>query len=81
MQKEIRILLAEDTAQFLAMVSKGTEQSISGFINSLIRQERFRQGFPAYIKKAEPLKPITNWREKLMLLRSGLLPLKPRFFR
>lgn len=81
MQKEIRIVLAEDTAQFLAMANNGTGQSVSDFINSLLRQERFRQGFPSYFKKTEPLKPVTNWREKLMLLRSGLLPLTPRFFR
>lgn len=85
-QKEIRVVLAEDTAQFLAMAHEAhnkDDQSISDFVNSLLRQERFRQGFPAYFKKPAPLKPVTSWREKLMLLSSGLLPLplRPRFFR
>lgn len=76
LQRQIRVLLDEDTAQFLDMV-RGSSGSgtASQFINSLLRQERFRQGFPLYFKLAEPLKPCFNPQERGMLLRSGLLPL------
>ncbi len=77
--REIRVLLDEDTAQFLDR-AKGThgDTSVSQFINSLLRQERFRQGFPAYVKPPEPLKPSARPQEKWMLMRSGLLPRSPR---
>lgn len=73
--REIRVLLDEDTAQFLDMArSADSNATVSQFINSLLRQERFRQGFPPYFKPLEPLKPCTTIQEKAMLLRSGLLP-------
>jgi hypothetical protein len=75
LQREIYVRLDEDTAQFLEM-AKGSHRAdaVSQFINSLLRQERFRQGFPPYFKQAEPLRPCSNPQEKRMLLRSGLLP-------
>lgn len=79
MKREIRVLLDEDTVQFLEMArGERANASVSDFINSLLRQERFRQGFPAYFKKPERLKSGSPWRERLMLLCSGLLPLSTR---
>lgn len=81
LQREIYVLLDEDTAQFLHM-AKGSHShdAVSRFINSLLRQERFRQGFPAYYRQPESLKPCTTPQEKAMLLRSGLLPPVPRVY-
>ncbi len=75
-QREIYVLLDEDTAQFLHM-AQGSHRpgAVSRFINSLLRQERFRQGFPAYYRQPDPLKHYSTPQEKAMLLRSGLLPL------
>jgi hypothetical protein len=81
-RKEIRITLDQDTLDFLEWAqNEQTTSTVSDFINSLLRQERFRQGYLPYqsagishIKSSLP--PI----EKAMLERSGLLPLtlKPR---
>lgn len=74
MKKEIRVVLDEDTAQFLDMARGDQNASSSDFINSLLRQERFRRGFPPYFKKPEPSSPLTGWRKKLIRLSDGLLP-------
>ena len=48
-KKVVQIALDADTIEFLEMARPGTTTDhISDFINSLLRQERFRQGFPAY---------------------------------
>ncbi len=80
MRKEIRIVLEEDNIQFLEMARGKKRATTSDFLNSLLRQERYRQGFPVYFRKPAPFKPHITWREKWMLLCSGLLPL-PRAFR
>ncbi|WP_373532901.1 hypothetical protein [Vampirovibrio sp.] len=76
MKREIRVLLDEDTIQFLEM-ARGAQQnaSISDFINSLLRQERFRRGFPPYFKKPRLLKARNPWPEKWITLCRQLLPI------
>lgn len=69
MKREIRVLLDEDTAQFLEMAG-GAQSSaaISDFINNLLRQERFRQGFPPYFKKPRLMKTSRSWPEKWRIM-------------
>lgn len=75
-KKAIRILLDEDTAEFLALAQSDANASMSDFINSLLRQERFRQGYPAHRPGSVNWPtPITKPIETAMLQRSGLLPL------
>jgi hypothetical protein len=79
MRKHIQITLDDDTADFLELArTENAPEGISRFINSLLRQERFRQGYPAYHGPHISRHPVTSWVEKIMLLRSGLLPLQPR---
>lgn len=79
-KKAIRVLLDEDTAEFLALAQSNPNANVSNFINSLLRQERFRQGYPAHAGSGgiRPT-PITNPIEKAMLQRSGLLPLPGKY--
>ncbi len=78
-KKMIKISLDEDTQDFLELARLGeAAASISDFINSLLRQERFRQGYAAYKKPGIPHMPNMPAIEKAMLLRSGLLPLLPK---
>lgn len=49
MKHAIRIVLNDDTMAFLAHCQGiRTTEHISDFINSLIRQERFRQGYSVW---------------------------------
>ena len=69
MKREIRVLLDEDTAQFLEMAGGAqSNAAISDFINSLLRQERFRQGFPPYFKKPRLMKTSRSWQEKWRIM-------------
>jgi hypothetical protein len=53
--KTIQVSLDADTAEFLDIARHtATAATISDFINSLLRQERFRQGFPAYQGQGHP---------------------------
>jgi hypothetical protein len=54
-RKTIQISLEEDTAEFLDIArDTSAAASVSDFINSLLRQERFRQGFPAHQGQGQP---------------------------
>jgi hypothetical protein len=76
MKREIWVLLDEDTAQFLEMAGGAqSNAAISDFMNSLLRQERFRQGFPAYFKKPRLMKTSNRWPEKWMRMCRQFLPL------
>lgn len=77
MKRVIQVVLDEDTADFLE-ISQGPQgpKDTSSFINSLLRQERFRQGYPAFVTDISR-HPVRTWVEKHMLQRSGLLPLNP----
>lgn len=78
-KKVIKIALDEDAQDFLELARLGEAiASISDFINSLLRQERFRQGYAAYKKPGISHIPHISAIEKAMLLRSGLLPLTPK---
>jgi hypothetical protein len=79
MKKVIRVTLEEDTALFLEQCCARPGDTESDFINSLLRQERFRQGYPAREEEA-PLShnPLHSEQERQMLERSGLLPFSPR---
>lgn len=76
MKKVIKIELDDDTAEFLALARAdgGNREVLSAYINSLLRQERFRQGYPATTDPEAELKPARTWVEPFMLRRSGLLP-------
>lgn len=78
-KKVIKIELDEDTQDFLELARLGEAiASVSDFINSLLRQERFRQGYAAYKKPGISYIPHISPIEKAMLMRSGLLPLMPK---
>ena len=79
MRKEIRIVLEEDNIQFLEMARGKKHASVSDFLNSLLRQERYRQGFPVYFRKPDPIKPHYSWPEKWHRFCSGFLPLSRAF--
>lgn len=71
-KKVIQIALDDDTAEFLEIArSEATTASLSDFINSLLRQERFRQGFPAYQGKALSVASIASLSGKILARRRG----------
>ncbi|HEY9686352.1 MAG TPA: hypothetical protein V6C52_05195 [Coleofasciculaceae cyanobacterium] len=79
MRRNIQIALDEDTAEFLDLCqTDDSAHAISTFINSLLRQERFRQGYPAGGVVDISSQPKRNAIEEAMLRRSGLLPLPRR---
>jgi hypothetical protein len=79
MNRNIRISLDEDTAEFLALCRvDDSPQAVNAFINSLLRQERFRQGYAAGPAVDISSQPKRNAIEEFMLYRSGLLPLPHR---
>lgn len=68
MKKMIQIMLDEDTAEFLTMAQAMPSSDVSSFFNSLLRQERFRQGYPAYQWGKSTLRPITSLAQKIFRL-------------
>ncbi len=73
-KKQIHIALDEDTAEFLALSrADGHPDAISAFINSLLRQECFRQGYSLPEGPDISSQPQRTAVEDIMLWRSGLL--------
>jgi len=73
--RKLIITLDDDTANFLELIrTGGSQEGASAFINSLLRQERFRQGYPANAGAGISMNPASNPVEQSMLGRSGLLP-------
>jgi hypothetical protein len=71
-KKIVQIALDADTAEFLELARSGNAtDNISDFINSLLRQERFRQGFPAYHGQGIPAASITSLSDKILAKRRG----------
>lgn len=78
-----RLTLEHDLEAFLRSIQADASiEAISAFINSLLRQESFRQGFPhqLYIKSPSE-RPISSHTEQIMLRHSGLLPTRPAKYR
>jgi hypothetical protein len=80
MKKVIRIVLDDDTAAFLERAhDRDSSNDASDFINSLLRQEQFRQGYPSgAFGDLISRHPVRSNKERLMLERSGLLPFPHR---
>lgn len=82
MPKPIRITLRPETLAFLAACSNPNREQMNRFMNSLLRRERFRQGYPPDPPPAPPYPSDSPHRnppiENMMLHRSGLLPWAPR---
>lgn len=68
-KKIIQVSLEADTAEFLEMARATTAAAtISDFINSLLRQERFRQGLPAFQQQDHP-KRVLSLAQKILAKR------------
>lgn len=78
MKRVIKIALDEDTAEFLEMCrDDATPKAVNAFINSLLRQERYRQGYPSSSVVDISSQPSRRGAiEDIMLWRSGLLPMQ-----
>jgi hypothetical protein len=70
-KKMIQVSLEADTAEFLELArAQTTSETVSDFINSLLRQERFRQGLPAYQEQG-PSKLVVSLAKKILAKRSA----------
>lgn len=68
-KKIIQVSLEADTAEFLESArATTTSATISDFINSLLRQERFRQGFSAPQLQDRP-KRVVSLAQKILAKR------------
>lgn len=72
----IVVSLEPDTADFLELARQDpSPQALSRFINSMLRQERFREGYPNPLQTYPSDHPHRKPEEDIMLWRSGLLPI------
>lgn len=57
----LEVELSPDNREFLALTHPlDSPESLGEFINSLLRQERFRQGYPAHSQPQTPLNELNS---------------------
>jgi hypothetical protein len=67
----IEVELSPDNREFLALtLPTDTPESLADFINSLLRQERFRQGYPPHRQPQTPLNELTTQPKRITQLKN-----------